>query len=63
MSTFALCPNCGSSKHARCCAWCGKIHRSKRLQNEHCSVKCEKAQARADKLSNAMEEDAVEQSQ
>jgi len=54
--TTALCPNCESDVHARCCAWCGKIHKPDRLHQEHCSVKCARAAAHADQLSAAMEE-------
>jgi hypothetical protein len=53
-----LCPNCESHKHARCCSWCGKIHKPARLHNEHCSAKCERDAQRADRLSDAMEDDA-----
>ncbi len=52
-----LCPNCESDKHARCCSWCGKIHKPNRLHHEHCSAKCDRAAAEADRLSAAMEED------
>lgn len=54
--TGALCPNCESDAHARCCAWCGKIHKPQRLDREHCSTKCERAAARADRISAAMED-------
>lgn len=60
-ATAALCPNCESDKHARCCSWCGKVHKPARLQNAHCSAKCEKEATRADKLSDAMEEDWLEE--
>ena len=50
-----LCPNCESSAHARCCSWCGKIHRPARIDHECCSARCEKAAERANKLSDAME--------
>ncbi|HSX22439.1 MAG TPA: hypothetical protein VLE97_06640 [Gaiellaceae bacterium] len=56
---MSLCPNCGLGTHARCCSWCGAIHKRRRLQNEHCSVACDKAAARADKLSDAMEQDQL----
>lgn len=55
--TAVLCPNCGSGKHARCCSWCGALHKAKRLQNEHCSASCERDATQANKLSDAMEED------
>ena len=51
-----LCPNCESSAHARCCSWCGTIHKPARLHHEHCSAKCDQAAAEADQLSAAMEE-------
>ncbi len=54
-----LCPNCELSTHARCCSWCGAVHKPKRLEHEHCSAKCERAAARADRLSTAMEEDLI----
>ncbi len=54
--TAGLCPNCESSRHGRCCAWCGKIHKPSRLTYEHCSAKCAREAARADRLSAAMEE-------
>jgi hypothetical protein len=57
VTATALCPNCESSAHARCCSWCGAVHKPKRLEYEHCSAKCERAAARADRLSTAMEED------
>jgi hypothetical protein len=52
-----LCPNCGSGTHARCCAWCGKIHAPKRLAYEHCSARCARSAVEADRISVAMEED------
>ena len=55
-----LCPNCESSTHTRCCAWCGKLHKPKRLAYERCSAKCDREAARADRLSAAMEEDQLE---
>lgn len=55
--TAKLCPNCESSAHARCCSWCGAVHKPKRLEHEHCSARCERVAARADRLSAAMEED------
>ena len=51
-----LCPNCETDRHARCCSWCGKVHGPRRLDREHCSAKCERAAAHADRLSAAMEE-------
>jgi hypothetical protein len=57
MTSARLCPNCGSDKHARCCAWCGEIHKPRRLDTEHCSAKCDRAAANANKISDAMEED------
>jgi hypothetical protein len=57
VNSAALCPNCESSKHARCCSWCGKVHNPQRLHHEHCSAKCARAAQEADKLSAAMEED------
>ena len=57
MSTTALCPNCESDKHARCCAWCGKVHKPARRQHDHCSEKCERSAREADQLSAAMEEE------
>lgn len=56
MTAATLCPNCASAAHARCCAWCGKIHTPKRLHYEHCSAKCVQAATEADQLSAAMEE-------
>ena len=52
----ALCVNCGLSSHARCCSWCGEVHKPARLQYEHCSAKCARASANADRISAAMEE-------
>jgi hypothetical protein len=54
---IALCPNCESDKHARCCSRCGQIHKPKRLHFEHCSAKCAREAAEADRLSDAMQED------
>lgn len=54
---IALCPNCESDKHARCCSRCGQIHKPKRLHFEHCSAKCAREAAEADRLSAAMQED------
>ena len=51
-----LCPNCETDRHARCCSWCGKIHRPARLHYEHCSATCDRAAAQADQFSAAMEE-------
>jgi hypothetical protein len=59
-SVSSLCPNCSSDKHARCCSWCGKIHRSTHLDREHCSIKCAKDAARTNKISDEMEQDAME---
>ena len=56
MNSSALCPNCESSTHARCCSWCGKIHKPKRLHYEHCSAKCVRLATEADKISAALEE-------
>jgi hypothetical protein len=56
-SPAVLCVNCGLETHARCCSWCGKVHDLDRLHNKHCSAKCERDAARADRLSAAMEED------
>jgi hypothetical protein len=56
-----LCPNCESSRHARCCSRCGKVHSPKRLHTEYCSTKCELATANADRISDAMEEDWLEE--
>lgn len=58
MTTAALCPNCESDRHARCCSWCGQIHKPKRLEHEHCSAKCERAAAEADRRSDEMQADA-----
>lgn len=55
---IALCPNCGTDRHARCCSWCGQVHKPRRRQNDHCSAACEKAAARADQLSDAMQAEA-----
>ncbi len=55
------CTNCGNSTHARCCAYCGKVHSSKRRHHAHCSAKCDAAAVRADRISDAMEQDALEQ--
>jgi len=52
-----LCPNCGSDRHARCCAWCGKVHKPARRHHDHCSVKCEKAALKANQMSAAMEDE------
>ena len=54
--TAKLCPNCESDRHARCCSWCGKVHKPARLDYEHCSTKCSVAAVEADRLSAAMEE-------
>ena len=51
-----ICPNCETDRHARCCSWCGKIHKPKRLHHEHCSAKCAQAAQEADRLSAEMEE-------
>lgn len=51
-----LCPNCETDRHARCCSWCGTIHKPQRLHHEHCSAACERAAAEADQISAAMEE-------
>jgi hypothetical protein len=53
-----LCPNCETDRHARCCSWCGKVHKPERLHHEHCSTKCERDAAHADRLSAAMEEES-----
>jgi len=57
MSQSAGCPNCESTRHARCCAYCGKVHGPRRRHLDHCSVKCENDAARADQISDAMERD------
>ncbi len=59
MTTATLCPNCESTRHARCCARCGKVHKPARLHYEHCSAKCTREAAEADRLSDEMEEDVV----
>jgi hypothetical protein len=53
-----LCVNCGLTTHARCCSQCGKVHTPKRLDNEHCSAKCERDATHANQISDAMEDDA-----
>ena len=55
---MSLCPNCESSTHARCCSWCGAVHKAKRLHYEHCSAKCDRLAAEADRISAEMEEEA-----
>lgn len=57
----SLCPNCGLGTRARCCSWCGQVHKPRRLQSEHCSADCDRDAARADKISDVMEQDALEQ--
>lgn len=52
-----LCPNCQSTNHRRCCAWCGKVHPPSREHHEHCTTKCAREAARADRISAAMEDD------
>jgi len=52
----ALCPNCESEAHARCCSWCGQVHKPTRLHHEHCSAKCDRSAANADRISAKMEE-------
>lgn len=58
LTTAMLCPNCESGRHARCCSQCGKIHKPARLQYEHCSAKCARDAAEADRISAAMEEES-----
>ena len=59
ITPMAICPNCSSSTHDRCCSQCGKTHKPARLHYEHCSAKCDRDAARADQISAAMEESAI----
>jgi len=53
---LSSCPNCETDRHARCCSWCGNVHKPARLHHEYCSAKCAREAAHADQISTALED-------
>jgi hypothetical protein len=52
---IGLCPNCESSLHAACCAWCGKQSTGPYRLTLYCGGACSRAQLHADKISAEIE--------
>lgn len=57
-----VCPNCESSRHAKCCRRCGAIIRPRRqAKSDFCTQSCAREEARVNELSAQMEADYVEE--